>query len=192
MATKKTIAVIGATGAQGGGLAHAIMNDSDGPFHVRAVTRNIRSDKATGLAQRGAELVEADLDDVESLKRAFRGAYGAYCVTNYWEYLSPERELAQATNAAEAARDAGLEHVIWSTFEDTRDWVSLDDDHAHAHGEVQGAALRRQGRGQSGVHRPRGADHVPPDVVLLGQLHLIRNGSAAGPGRRAGHHDAHG
>jgi uncharacterized protein YbjT (DUF2867 family) len=95
---------------------------------VRAITRNTGSDKATGLAQLGAELVEADLDDVESMKRAFRGAYGAYCVTNFWEHLSPEKELAQATNAAEAASAAGLEHVIWSTLEDTRKWVPLDDD----------------------------------------------------------------
>jgi uncharacterized protein YbjT (DUF2867 family) len=58
---------------------------------VRAITRNTGSDKATGLAQLGAELVEADLDDVESMKRAFRGAYGAYCVTNFWEHLSPEK-----------------------------------------------------------------------------------------------------
>src|SRR5262245_60790306 len=96
MATKKTIAVVGATGAQGGGLARAILNDPDGPFQVRALTRNTRSDKATDLARLGAEVVEADLDDLESLKRAFQSAYGAYCVTNYWEHLSPEREMAQS------------------------------------------------------------------------------------------------
>jgi uncharacterized protein YbjT (DUF2867 family) len=128
MAAKKTIAVVGATGAQGGGLAHAILNDPNSPFHVRALTRNVRSDKATEFAGRGAEVVEANLDDLESLKRAFRGAYRAYCVTNYWEHFSPERELAQAANMAEAAKDAGLEHVIWSTLEDTRRWVPLSDD----------------------------------------------------------------
>jgi uncharacterized protein YbjT (DUF2867 family) len=128
MATKKHIAVIGATGAQGGGLARAILSDPDGPFEVRASTRKPGSEKAAELARLGAEVVKADLDDVESLKQVFRGAYGAYCVTNYWEYLSPERELAQATNAAEAAREAGLVHVIWSTLEDTRQWVPLDDD----------------------------------------------------------------
>jgi uncharacterized protein YbjT (DUF2867 family) len=128
MATKKTIAVAGATGAQGGGLARAILNDRSGRFQVRALTRNPRSDKASELARLGADVVEADLDDLESLKRAFRGAYGAFCVTNYWEYFSPERELAQATHMAEAGKDAGLEHVIWSTLEDTRRWVPLSDD----------------------------------------------------------------
>ena len=119
---------MGATSAQGGGLARAILNDPDGSFNVRALTRNVRSDKAAGLAQLGAAVVEADLDDLKSLEQAFRGAYGAYCVTNFWEHFSPEKELAQAANMAEAARHAGLEHVIWSTLEDTRQWVPLDDD----------------------------------------------------------------
>lgn len=128
MATKKVIAVVGATGAQGGGLARAILDDPDGPFRVRALTRNARSEKAAELARLGAEVVEADLDDLESLKLAFGGAYGAYCVTNFWEHLSPEKELAQAANMAEAAKRAGLAHVIWSTLEDTRKWVPLSDD----------------------------------------------------------------
>ena len=128
MAKKKTIAIVGATGAQAGGLARAILKDADSPFHARALTRNTHSDKATELARLGAELVEANLDDLESLKRALRGAYGAYCVTNFWEHFSPEKELAQAANMAEAAKDAGLEHVIWSTLEDTRNWVPLGDD----------------------------------------------------------------
>jgi uncharacterized protein YbjT (DUF2867 family) len=128
MDAKKTIAVVGATGAQGGGLARAILNDPEGPFNARALTRNVRSDKAAGIARLGAEVVEADLDDLKSLEQAFQGAYGAYCVTNFWEHFSPEKELAQAANMAEAARHADLEHVIWSTLEDTRQWVPLDDD----------------------------------------------------------------
>jgi uncharacterized protein YbjT (DUF2867 family) len=72
--------------------------------------------------------VHADLDDLASLERAFDGAYGAYCVTNFWEHFSPEKELAQARNLARAAKAAGLRHVIWSTLEDTRKWVPLSDD----------------------------------------------------------------
>ncbi len=125
---KKIIAVVGATGAQGGGLARAILDDPDSPFKVRALTRNPDSDKAAALARRGAEVVEADLDDVESLKRAFEGAYGAYGVTNFWEHFSPEKEQQQAANIAEAAKAAGVQHVIWSTLEDTREKVPLDDD----------------------------------------------------------------
>jgi uncharacterized protein YbjT (DUF2867 family) len=128
MAEKKIIAVLGATGAQGGGLVRAILNDPDSPFAARALTRDATSDKAQALAAQGVEVVEADLDDVESLKRAFDGAYGAYAVTFFWDHLSPEKETAQAGHIAEAARHAGLQHVIWSTFEDTRKWVPLDDD----------------------------------------------------------------
>ncbi|MDX2644276.1 NmrA/HSCARG family protein [Streptomyces sp. PA03-1a] len=120
MTQKKIIAVLGATGAQGGGLARAILAEPDGPFAVRAITRDADSDKARALAGRGAEVVEADLGDEGSLRRAFDGAHGAYVVTNYWEGMSAETELAQAGNAARAAKDAGLRHVVWSTLEDTR------------------------------------------------------------------------
>ena len=127
MPDKKIIAVTGATGAQGGGLARAILNDKNSAFAVRALTRNPDSDKARQLAALGAEVVAADVDDVESLKKAFGGAYGAYCVTFFWEHFSPEREKAQATNMAHAAKAAGLKHAIWSTFEDTRKYVPLAD-----------------------------------------------------------------
>jgi len=128
MAGKKIIAVVGATGAQGGGLVRAILNDRGGGFAARAITRDVRSDKAQELARLGAEVVAADVDDEASLKRAFAGAYGAYCVTFYWAHMSPERELAEATAMARAAKHAALAHVIWSTLEDTRQWVPLGDD----------------------------------------------------------------
>ena len=127
MSEKKIIAVVGATGAQGGGLVRAILNDPSSGFAVRALTRKVDSDKAKELAKLGAEVVAADLDDVESLKRAFEGAYGAFLLTNFWEHFSPEKELAQAKNMAQAAKHAGLQHVIWSTLEDTRRWVPLSD-----------------------------------------------------------------
>jgi uncharacterized protein YbjT (DUF2867 family) len=123
----KIIAVVGATGAQGGGLARAILADKAGGFAVRAITRNVNSEKAQALKNLGAEVVSADLDDAESVKRAFQGAYGAFCVTNFWEHFSPEKEQAQARNMAAAAKAAGLQHVIWSTLEDVRKWVPLSD-----------------------------------------------------------------
>jgi uncharacterized protein YbjT (DUF2867 family) len=128
MEDKKIIAVVGATGAQGGGLVRAILTDPTGGFAARAVVREPGSDKAKALAKAGAEVVKADVDDVESLKKAFAGAYGAYCVTFYWAHFNPEKELAEARNMAEAARAAGVQHVIWSTLEDTRRWVPLSDD----------------------------------------------------------------
>lgn len=77
MEDKKIIAVVGATGAQGGGLVRAIMSDKAGPFTARALTRDVKSDKALALAALGAQLVAADVDDLESLKRGFADAYGA-------------------------------------------------------------------------------------------------------------------
>jgi len=127
MAEKKIIAVVGATGAQGGGLVRAILNDASRGFTARAITRNVNSDKAKGLGGLGAEVIAADIDNLESIKKAFQGAYGAFCVTNFWEHFSPEKEIAQTTAMATAAKDAGLQHVIWSTLEDTRKWVPLSD-----------------------------------------------------------------
>jgi uncharacterized protein YbjT (DUF2867 family) len=120
MAERKVIAVVGATGAQGGGLVRAILADPNGGFACRAITRDPSKDQARALAAKGAEVVKADLDDGESLKKAFASAYGAYCVTNFWEHFSGEKEKTQAKSMAEAARTAGLTHVIWSTLEDTR------------------------------------------------------------------------
>jgi len=123
--SKKTIAVIGSTGAQGGSLARAILADPEGGFAVRAITRTAA--RARALADLGAEVVEADLDDAESLRRAFAGAHGAFLVTNFWEHFSPEKEVAQAGNMARAAKEAQLAHVVWSTLEDTRVRVPLAD-----------------------------------------------------------------
>lgn len=128
MTEKKIIAVIGATGAQGGGLVRAIQADRSGQFGARAVTRNPDGEKARALQAAGVEVVRADADDPATLGRAFAGAYGAFCVTNFWEHFSPERELTQAKNMAQAAKAAGVQHVIWSTLEDTRKWVPLSDD----------------------------------------------------------------
>jgi len=128
MAVKRVIAVVGATGAQGGGLVRAILKDPSGEFAARAITRDANSPKALELARLGAEVVSANVDDAESLKRAFAGAYGAFCVTFFWEHFSAEKEIAEARNMAEAAKAAGVQHVIWSTLEDTRRWMSLSDE----------------------------------------------------------------
>jgi uncharacterized protein YbjT (DUF2867 family) len=129
MTDKKIIAVVGATGAQGGGLARAILADPEGPFAVRALTRTPDSAKAKELAAQGAEVVHADLDDEASMRKAFEGAYGAFIVTDFWVRRTPEEEAArsrpqmeldQADTAARAAKQARLKHVVWSTLEDTR------------------------------------------------------------------------
>lgn len=127
MADKKIIAVVGATGAQGGGLARAILADKSSEFKVRAITRNVNSDKAKALADTGAEVVAADVDNVESLKNAFAGTYGVFAVTFFWEHFSTEKEKQHAKNMAEAVKQAGVKHVIWSSLDDTKKWIPLSD-----------------------------------------------------------------
>jgi uncharacterized protein YbjT (DUF2867 family) len=152
---KTVVAIVGATGAQGGGLARAILDDPASAFSVRALTRRPASPPAQALARRGASVVAADLDKPDTLKRAFDGAHAVFCVTNFWEHGSPERELAQAHAMAHAAACAGNAHVIWSTLEDTRQWVPLDSDrmptllarykvpHFDAKGEANAEFVRR-------------------------------------------------
>jgi uncharacterized protein YbjT (DUF2867 family) len=127
MADKKVIAIVGATGAQGGGLANAILGDKGSEYAVRAITRDLNKDKAQALKARGAEVVQANIDDVESLQKAFADAHGVYGVTNFWEHFSGEKEKQQAKNIAEAAKAVGVKHVVWSTLEDTRKVMSPDD-----------------------------------------------------------------
>jgi uncharacterized protein YbjT (DUF2867 family) len=104
---ERVIAVVGATGQQGGAVLRALQ--AGGRFKVRALTRN--PDKHRDLAD---EVVEADLDRPETLKAAFEGAYGVFLVTNFWEEGTDE--LEQATAAVRAAKDAGVRHFIWSTL----------------------------------------------------------------------------
>ena len=124
---KRIIAVVGATGAQGGGLVRAILRDPEGGFAVRAITRNPDSPAARELAKLGAEVVAGNVEDRSSLERAFAGAYGAYCVTFFWAHMSPEREKAEASAMAQAAKRAGVQHAVWSTLEDMRQFVPLGD-----------------------------------------------------------------
>jgi len=128
MENRKIIAVLGATGAQGGGLIRAILQDNSGIYAVRAITRDANSGKAKELAELGVEVVEADAGNRESLKKAFEGAHGAFCVTFFWEHFSAEKEKDHALNLAVAAKEAGVKHVVWSTLEDTRNWIPLSDD----------------------------------------------------------------
>src|SRR6202171_4637665 len=107
--SQKLIAVIGATGQQGGAVVRALQ--ASGEFKVRALTRN--PGKHRDLAE---EVVEADLDRPETLKAAFAGAHGVFLVTNFWEQGTDE--LKQATAAVRAAKDAGVKHFVWSTLPD--------------------------------------------------------------------------
>jgi len=104
----KTIAVIGATGSQGKGVVNALVKE--GSFKVRAISRN--PERYSGKAD---EVVKADLNDLSTLTEAFKGSHGVFVVTNFWEGAD---EIAQGKIAIQAAKDAGVNHFIWSTLPD--------------------------------------------------------------------------
>merc|ERR1711976_1097426 len=112
MAAKRLIVVFGATGNQGGSVAKALLGDSK--YAVRAVTRDPESAKSQALVSQGMEVVKGDLDDPASLKSALDGAYGLYLVTNFWAHMKKEQDTQQAKNVADAAKAAGVKHMIYS------------------------------------------------------------------------------
>lgn len=128
MTARKVVAVVGATGQQGGGLAQAILADPAGEFALRAITRNPDSEAAQALRERGTEVVKADLADEASLRAAFEGADAAYLVTNWAELMDPKAEIDQAHAMARAAKAAGVGHAIWSTNDDSRQTIPADDE----------------------------------------------------------------
>src|SRR3989440_9424593 len=129
MNNKKLIAVIGATGQQGGGVVRALQ--ARGQFKVRALTRN--PDKHRELAE---EVVEADLDQPETLNAAFERAHSVFLVTNFWAHIGTD-ELKQATAAISAAKDAGVKHFIWSTLPDVEAISGGKFDVPHFTGKVK-------------------------------------------------------
>jgi len=120
--------VIGGTGQQGGALLRAVLADLDHEFECRVLTRDVDSKKASELKEYGFEIVEADLENVESLKKAFVGAYGVFGVTDFWEHNSVEKEIQQGKNICDAARAVGIQHTVWSTLESTKDIITAHDD----------------------------------------------------------------
>jgi len=114
---RPVIAVIGGTGAQGGGVVDALL--SAGIYTVRVASRNPTSDTAKALAERGVEVTKADLLDPSSLGTVFEGAYGAFVVTNFWDPAQMQNETAVGTAAVRAARASGVQHCIWSTLPDS-------------------------------------------------------------------------
>ncbi|KAK4184570.1 NmrA family transcriptional regulator [Podospora australis] len=118
--TKKIITIFGATGSQGGSVANIFLHDTklDAEWTVRAVTRDIQKEKAKTLAANGAEVVSADLNDKSSLLAAIKGSTAVFAVTNYWEKLDKSLEVQQGKNLVDAAKEAGVEHFIWSSLLD--------------------------------------------------------------------------
>ena len=124
---KKIIAVVGATGSQGKGVVDALIKE--GSFKVRAITRN--PDKYQGKAN---EAVQGDLTNLESLTNAFKGAHGVFVVTNFWEGAD---EIAQGKTAIQAAKEAGVNHFIWSTLPNVKEISNGQFDVPHFTGKAK-------------------------------------------------------
>ncbi|KAF8313432.1 NAD(P)-binding protein [Clavulina sp. PMI_390] len=121
---KKIIAVLGATGVQGGGVARDLLKD--GEFAVRAITRKAESPAALALKELGAEIAVADTSDEAALTKAFEGAYGVFAITDFWALFyknnfdqkgTEQEEIQHGKNVTNAAKAAGVKHFVWSTLE---------------------------------------------------------------------------
>ena len=158
MADKKIIAVVGATGAQGGGLVRAILSDPSGGFAARALTRDVNSDKAKELAKLGAEVVAADVDDAGEPEEGVRGRLrGVLRHVLLGALLAREGAgRGHGHGPGGEARRRPARHLVHARRH-AQVGAAQRQPHAHPHGQVQGAALRRQGRGRPGVHRARPA-----------------------------------
>jgi len=107
----KTVVITGATGKQGGAVARSLAGQG---FQIKAMTRKPQGDAVRALVQRGAEIVQGDLDDAESLKRVLEGAWGVFAVQNTWE-AGVEREEEQGKRFALIAREQGVQHFVYSS-----------------------------------------------------------------------------
>ncbi|KAL4887105.1 hypothetical protein BJY04DRAFT_177308 [Aspergillus karnatakaensis] len=124
--SKKIITVVGATGAQGGSVITALLNSP--VYSIRAITRSPQSDAARALVEKGVEVVQADLNNIGSLRSAFDGSHAIFAVTNFFDSFltigiqkSMDNETQQGINLANAAAATdSLEHYVWSTLPNTR------------------------------------------------------------------------
>ncbi|HEU4533387.1 MAG TPA: NmrA family NAD(P)-binding protein, partial [Polyangiaceae bacterium] len=120
-ASTKTVVVIGATGAMGRPVVRQLLADPEHPWRVRAFTRDPASRHARALADLDparVELARGDLNDAAALGRALAGADAVFCNTDFWSSLSVETEFEQGTRVLEAARAAGVGHVVYSSLDD--------------------------------------------------------------------------
>lgn len=131
----KIITVFGATGQQGGAVARALV--AAGTFKVRAVTRNVDSEKAKALSKAGVDVVKADIDDRVSVDAAVKESYGVFLVTNFWEHMSKDKEIAQGKLVADAAKEAGVKHLVYSGLENVQKIIGLECPHFDGKGLVE-------------------------------------------------------
>lgn len=116
--SKPVIVVFAATGKSGGGMIDAIL--ADGSFQARAVTRNPDSESSKALAQKGVEVVKADLNQPATIEKAMEGAYGVFGVTDFWTAFMAEEQ--QGKDMVDAAKKKGIKHFVWCTLEHNEQW----------------------------------------------------------------------
>jgi uncharacterized protein YbjT (DUF2867 family) len=121
MSPTKLLTVFGATGNQGGSVVKSVLNHPtlSKEYKIRAITRDPSKPNAQALAAKGVEPVKADMEDAESVKHALEGSYAVFAVTNYWEKASKELEIQQGKTIADAAKAAGVKHLVWSALPNT-------------------------------------------------------------------------
>ena len=113
------IGVCGITGLQGGAVAQQFLKNN---HTVIGITRNKASLKSTKLLEDGVELRCGDYDNVDSLKGIFNGCDAVFVMTNFWEHMDSKKEFKQAKNIIDSAVESNINHIVWSTLEDTRDF----------------------------------------------------------------------
>jgi len=119
MATSKRILTIfGSTGSQGGSVIDVVLSrpELQQKYALRGVTRNTTSSKSQALAAKGVEMVQGELSDLESLKKAVAGSYGVFGVTDFWAVMNKDIEMQQGKNIFEAVKSAGVKHYVWSSL----------------------------------------------------------------------------
>ena len=114
----RLITVFGATGAQGGDVVKALL--AGGKFKVRGVTRSVEGEKAKKLVAQGVEMVQANLDEPESLHKAIAGSYGVFLLTNFWDGMDGARETKQGKGAVDVCLQHGVKHLVFSGLENVQ------------------------------------------------------------------------
>lgn len=118
MSGKKILTIFGATGNQGGSILDVVLArpELSSKYTLRGITRDPSSEKSKAMAAKGVEMVKAELDDVESMKKAIEGSYGVFGVTDFWSILDKQREIQQGKNIFEAAKAENVRHFVFSSL----------------------------------------------------------------------------
>jgi len=118
MTSRKLLTVFGATGDQGGSVIKTVLSHPElkQKYSLRGITRDPSSSKSQALTSQGVEMVQANLDDLDSLKAAARGAYGVFGTTDFWAVMSKDIEIQQGKNIFEACRSEGVQHFVFSSL----------------------------------------------------------------------------